>query len=73
MAEYKLILERADGYQLNTWEISSEYDYDIDDLNSHGKFDFYIVKDEYENLGRAGVGREVGEEVAAEIGCDQDW
>jgi len=73
MPEYKLILERANGYQLNTWEISSEYDHDINDINSHGKFDFYIVKEEYDQLGRARVGQDIGEEVAAEIGCDQDW
>ena len=73
MAEYKLQLVKNDGFILREWDISTEYDFDIEDLKSEGKFDFYTTEKEMQRLGIRRLGEEIGEEIVREIAVEEEW
>jgi len=73
MSSYKLTLTDDDGLVINSWEISTEYDFDLEDLNSYGNFDLYITEAEFKRLGPERLGVEVGSEVVKDVAVSEGW
>lgn len=48
MAQYKLILTTDGGEVVNSWRISTELDFDTEDLSAEPNFDSYITKGDFE-------------------------
>jgi hypothetical protein len=74
MSAYKLILTDEDGIVIDQWSISTEYDYDVEDINDEGKHDMYVTEKECKRpVYIRYKGEDIGEQVIREIIKAENW
>ena len=73
MAKYTVTVQNDNGLMVGSYEISTEYDHDVEDLDAHGDFDHYITHDEFDRLGPMPCGKSIGEEIVKDIATNEKW